>query len=148
MLQHIQDCATTILTLDYPARRNALAMPMRVALLTALDAIESDRTVRDVVLTGAGGTFCAGGDSSGMNATDLAAGRVRFRVAYAVVRLLVQRSKPVVAAGVAFRSQTALAGRNGRSHRLLTERPQARAARRPRWHKWSTARGPLAARNN
>ena len=98
MLQHIQNGATAILTLDYPARRNALAMPMRVALLTALDAIEADRTVRVVVLTGAGGTFCAGGDISGMNATDLATGRERFRVAHALVRLLIQGSKPVVAA--------------------------------------------------
>ena len=98
MLQHTRDGATAVLTLDYPARRNALALPMRVALLAALDAIEADRTVRAVVLTGAGKTFCSGGDISGMDATDLAAGRERFRVAHAVVRLLVQGSKPVVAA--------------------------------------------------
>ena len=98
MLRHDLDGATAILTLDYPARRNALALPMRAALLTALEAIEGDRDVRAIVLTGAGGVFCAGGDISGMNATDLAAGRERFRVAHAVVRLLVQGSKPVVAA--------------------------------------------------
>ncbi len=98
MLHHDRDGATAILTLDYPARRNALAMPMRAALLQALEAIEADRDVRAIVLTGAGGVFCAGGDISGMNATDLAAGRERFRVAHAVVRLLVQGSKPVVAA--------------------------------------------------
>lgn len=98
MLRHDLDGATAILTLDYPARRNALALPMRAALLTALEAIEGDRDVRAIVLTGAGGVFCAGGDISGMNAADLAAGRERFRVAHAVVRLLVQGSKPVVAA--------------------------------------------------
>jgi len=98
MLQDTRDGSTAVLTLDYPARRNALAMPMRVALLAALNAIEADRTVRAIVLTGAGGMFCAGGDISGMDAADLAAGRERFRVAHAVVRLLVQGSKPVVAA--------------------------------------------------
>ena len=98
MLQQTRAGATAVLTLDYPARRNALAMPMRVALLAALDAIEADRGVRAIVLTGAGGTFCAGGDISGMDAADLAAGRERFRIGHAVVRLLVQGSKPVVAA--------------------------------------------------
>ena len=98
MLTESRDGATAILTLDYPERRNALAMPMRQRLVDALEAIEADRALRAIVITGAGGTFCAGGDISGMDAADLAAGRERFRLTHRLVRLLVKGSKPVVAA--------------------------------------------------
>lgn len=98
MLSEARDGATAVLTLDYPARRNALAMPMRHALVDALERIEADRAIRAIVLTGAGGTFCAGGDISGMDAADLGAGRERFRITHRLVRLLVKGSKPVVAA--------------------------------------------------
>lgn len=98
MLTHTQDGPTTILTLDYPARRNALAMPMRQALVDAMERIEADPAVRAVVLTGAGQMFSAGGDISGMDVTDLAQGRERFRITHRMVRLLIKSSKPVIAA--------------------------------------------------
>ena len=98
MLTEARDGATAILTLDYPERRNALAMPMRQRLVDALEAIEADRDLRAIVITGAGGTFSAGGDISGMNVADLAAGRERFRLTHRLVRLLIKGSKPVVAA--------------------------------------------------
>jgi len=98
MLTESRDGATAVLTLDYPERRNALAMPMRQRLVDALEAIEADRDLRAVVITGAGGTFSAGGDISGMNVTDLAAGRERFRLTHRLVRLLIKGSKPVIAA--------------------------------------------------
>ena len=98
MLRQDRDGATTVLVLDHPERRNALAVPMRQALADALERIEADRDVRAIVLTGAGGTFCAGGDVSGMDATDLAAGRERFRLTHRLVRLMVKGSKPLVAA--------------------------------------------------
>ena len=98
MLTESRDGATAVLTLDYPERRNALAMPMRERLVDALEAIEADRDLRAVVITGAGGTFSAGGDISGMNVTDLAAGRERFRLTHRLVRLLIKGSKPVIAA--------------------------------------------------
>ena len=98
MLREARDGATVVLTFDYPARRNALAMPLREAVVAAMERIEGDRDVRAVVLTGAGGTFSAGGDISGMDVADFAAGRERFRVTHRMVRLLVKASKPVVAA--------------------------------------------------
>lgn len=98
MLTQERDGATAVLTLDYAARRNALAMPMRQALVEALEAIEADAAVRAVVITGAGGTFCAGGDISGMDVADLAAGRERFRLTHKLVRLLIKARLPVVAA--------------------------------------------------
>lgn len=98
MLSEARDGATAILTLNYPERRNALAMPMRQRLVDALEGIEADRALRAIVITGAGGTFSAGGDISGMDVTDLAAGRERFRLMHRLVRLLIKGSKPVIAA--------------------------------------------------
>ena len=98
MLRESRDGLTAILTLDYPERRNALAMPMRQQMVDALERIEADATLRAVVITGAGGTFCAGGDISGMDAADLAAGRERFRLTHRLVRLLIKSGKPVLAA--------------------------------------------------
>ncbi len=98
LLREDRQGATAILTLDYPARRNALALPMRAALIAAMDRIEADRDIRAVVLTGSGGTFSAGGDISGMDAADFTAGRERFRTTNRLVRLLIESSKPVIAA--------------------------------------------------
>ncbi|MDA1093263.1 MAG: enoyl-CoA hydratase [Acidobacteria bacterium] len=50
------------LTLNRPEARNALTAEMNRALAEALPRLAADRAVRVVVLTGAGGAFCAGGD--------------------------------------------------------------------------------------
>lgn len=55
-------------TLDTPATRNALSDAMVTGLGEALTLAESQPTVRALVLRGAGGTFCAGGDFSGFRA--------------------------------------------------------------------------------
>lgn len=98
MLIETHDAAVVILTLDYPARRNALAMPMRRAVIDAMERIESDPAIRAVIITGAGGTFSAGGDLSTMDVADLATGRERFRTTHRMVRLLIKSSKPIIAA--------------------------------------------------
>lgn len=51
-----------ILTLDRPAKRNALTRAMYAALAEALAAAEADPAVRVVLLTGAGEAFTAGND--------------------------------------------------------------------------------------
>lgn len=93
-----RDGGVLTLTLDYPARRNALAQPLREALHDALDAAQGDDAVGAVVVTGAGGTFCAGGDLTGMDIADAAAGRERMRRTHRLVRLMVAGRLPVVAA--------------------------------------------------
>lgn len=98
MLREHRDGAVVVLTMDQPARRNALAMAMREEFVAAMNRIEGDPAIRAVVLTGAGGTFSAGGDISGMNVTDLAGGRERFRCTHAMVRLMIKASKPIIAA--------------------------------------------------
>ncbi|WP_370249442.1 crotonase/enoyl-CoA hydratase family protein [Nocardioides sp.] len=54
-----------VLTLDRPRVRNAIDRPTALALERAIDDAEADPTVRVIVLTGAGGTFCAGMDLAG-----------------------------------------------------------------------------------
>ena len=93
-----RDGTTIVLTLNNPQRRNALAMPLREGLIAAFESIETDRAIRAVVLTGAGGTFCAGGDITAMNVKTLADGLERFRVTHRLVRLMIRCGKPIVAA--------------------------------------------------
>ena len=50
------------LTMNRPEARNALTPEMMTALADALPRLAADQSVRLVVLTGAGGAFCAGGD--------------------------------------------------------------------------------------
>jgi enoyl-CoA hydratase len=50
-----------LLTLDAPARRNALTAAMAAELAAACDEIDADPGVGAVVVQGAGGYFCAGG---------------------------------------------------------------------------------------
>jgi len=87
------------LTLNRPERRNALDGAMRDGLMAALDDAARDGAVRAVVVTGAGGSFCAGGDLGAFE--DLYDARVYRHVSHGLTDLLdaVERlEKPVVAA--------------------------------------------------
>jgi 2-(1,2-epoxy-1,2-dihydrophenyl)acetyl-CoA isomerase len=57
-----------VITLNRPERRNAMSPAMIGALRDAVADFESATDVGAVVLTGAGGAFCAGGDVKGMAA--------------------------------------------------------------------------------
>ncbi|MEE2693153.1 MAG: 2-(1,2-epoxy-1,2-dihydrophenyl)acetyl-CoA isomerase PaaG [Pseudomonadota bacterium] len=52
------------LTLNRPDRLNSFTVEMHEEVARALDAIDSDKTVRTLLLTGAGRGFCAGQDLS------------------------------------------------------------------------------------
>jgi enoyl-CoA hydratase/carnithine racemase len=93
-----RDGPVTILTLDYPARRNALAVPLRVQLEEALERASADGTTRALVLTGSEGVFSAGGDISGMNIETAYEGRERMRRTHRLVRLMARGNLPIVAA--------------------------------------------------
>jgi 2-(1,2-epoxy-1,2-dihydrophenyl)acetyl-CoA isomerase len=60
------DDGVGVITMNRPERRNALTPEMLDALARTLAAFEVDDDVRVVVLTGAGGAFCAGGDVKAM----------------------------------------------------------------------------------
>jgi enoyl-CoA hydratase len=59
-VEHRDGVATV--TLDAADRRNALTHSMAQELVDACDAIDADASVGAVVVQGAGGFFCAGGD--------------------------------------------------------------------------------------
>src|SRR5690349_13450070 len=82
LLIEAREGTTAILTLNYPERRNALAIPMRSCFAETFERLEADREVRAVVITGGDSVFSSGGDISGMDAADLTTARARFRLAH------------------------------------------------------------------
>jgi enoyl-CoA hydratase/carnithine racemase len=57
-----RNAGTMQITLNRPARRNAYSCELRDALAEALTVPALDETVTNVVITGAGRSFCSGGD--------------------------------------------------------------------------------------
>jgi len=57
-----RDGAVATITLNRPEKLNSFTRAMHEQLRAALDSIEADRSVRALVLTGAGRGFCAGQD--------------------------------------------------------------------------------------
>ncbi|WP_243058109.1 enoyl-CoA hydratase/isomerase family protein [Nocardioides sp. SR21] len=53
-----------LLTLDNPDQRNAMSDEMTSSWVAAIDELAADRSVRAVVVTGAGSAFCSGGNTS------------------------------------------------------------------------------------
>lgn len=94
-----------IVTLSRPEARNALDVPMRQELAAIVAEIRDDDRVKAMILTGAGGVFCAGGDMRGLNEQRSSAQSYK-RIADLHVWLptLVNLEKPVIAAvdGAAF----------------------------------------------
>ena len=76
------------LTLHAPETRNALSAAMMDALSAAADDLADDRDARVVVLTGAGETFCAGGDLNWMRAQADASPEERRREARRLADML------------------------------------------------------------
>ncbi len=73
ILYELEDGVLT-LTLNRPAKLNALTTLMLDELLQALDRADADDAVRAVIVTGAGRAFCAGADlSAGARTFDAAA---------------------------------------------------------------------------
>lgn len=107
---------TVVLTMNRPAQRNALDYEMREAFARAVSQVRDDAGVRAVVLTGAGGNFCAGADvgvlaSQQAGRRDIHEGRERIRKIHRWFDELVDLEKPVIAAvdGVAFGAGLSLA---------------------------------------
>ena len=61
-----EDDGVVVITLNRPQARNAMSGEMNAGLEQTLDYAERAAQVRAIVLTGAGGAFCAGGDVKGM----------------------------------------------------------------------------------
>jgi enoyl-CoA hydratase len=70
-----------VLTLDLPERRNAMTAELTAAWTEAIASLRGDRSVRCVVVTGAGKAFCAGGDLSWIGESpDLSVDAIRDRM--------------------------------------------------------------------
>jgi 2-(1,2-epoxy-1,2-dihydrophenyl)acetyl-CoA isomerase len=100
------DEGVAVLTMNRPDRRNAMSEAMMAAMERVLGEVEVDDAVGCVVLTGAGGAFCAGGDVKAMaerpteqrgSTLDAAIHRQRLRQRATSGRLW-QLPKPTVAA--------------------------------------------------
>ncbi|MEV0977472.1 enoyl-CoA hydratase/isomerase family protein [Streptomyces sp. NPDC049915] len=63
LLHSVTDAVATVV-IRHPAKRNAMTAAMWQALPPLLDTLAADPDVRVLVLTGEGGTFCAGADIS------------------------------------------------------------------------------------
>ncbi len=59
-----RDGATATLTLNRPDRLNAFTVKMSRELIAAFDELDSDDSVRAIIVTGSGRAFCAGMDLS------------------------------------------------------------------------------------
>ncbi len=57
-----RDGATTFVILNRPEKRNAMSPALHIDMCNALDWVSEDDDTRVVVVTGAGGHFCAGQD--------------------------------------------------------------------------------------
>jgi 2-(1,2-epoxy-1,2-dihydrophenyl)acetyl-CoA isomerase len=106
------DGPVATITLDRPAALNALTVPVKVALRDALESIAADRSVRAVILTGAGRGFCAGQDLAERDQPDAAPLEIEVRERWnPIIRALRSMGQPVIAAvnGVAAGAGASLA---------------------------------------
>lgn len=96
----IDDRGVARLTLDRPERRNAFDGALIAAIREAVVALERDPTVRVIVVTGAGSSFCAGADLGHMRAMAGAPEEENYADALALAEMLAtldECGKPLVA---------------------------------------------------
>ena len=103
--------AVRIVTLNRPDKRNAIDIPVRLELASAIESAGADNSVRAIVLTGAGPAFCSGGDITSMERMSPERAMERTQLAQRVIRAIWNAAKPVVAAveGSAYGAGVALA---------------------------------------
>ncbi|MFE8955862.1 enoyl-CoA hydratase/isomerase family protein [Streptomyces althioticus] len=93
LLHSVTDSVATVV-IRHPAKRNAMTAAMWAALPPLLGTLAEDPAVRVLVLTGDGGTFCAGADISTLQGSPLEA----QRLAVAAEEALAAFPKPTLAA--------------------------------------------------
>lgn len=87
------------LTLSNPARRNAVTRAMHTELERVWDDVDADDDIRVAILTGDGGTFCAGTDLGGQQKQNNEGrrGRPRTRPARRIFWNMIDCEKPIIA---------------------------------------------------
>lgn len=89
-----QHGAVTIVTIDDPAKRNALNLDLNAELISTIERCEADESVGAIVLTGAPPAFCAGADLSQLGGSR----REGLKEIYAGFLTVANCSLPTVAA--------------------------------------------------
>ncbi len=92
--RQLLDSGVAILTLDDPARRNALSVDMVGDIMATFDWLEREDSARSVVITGAGSAFCAGADLKAL----ASASQASLREIYEGFMRIAESPLPVVAA--------------------------------------------------
>jgi enoyl-CoA hydratase/carnithine racemase len=98
ILQVRREGPIAVMTMNQPQRRNAFNLAMRTAMYACMLELAQDETCRAIVLTGAGGHFCAGGDISEMKHRSVLEARVRMDLPTRIFKLLVNGPKPFLTA--------------------------------------------------
>jgi len=93
-----QDAGVRTITLNRPGARNALSRELRAELREALLEADADDATRCLVLTGAGGAFCAGGDVKGMGKNTPPRAAARIALGRELIELIRGVKKPTIAA--------------------------------------------------
>ncbi len=97
----LYECADAVatITLNAPFRHNALSMEAIARLTELLEGIQTDDAVRAVVITGAGGSFCSGGDLREFaEAEDLSHRYFETRGIARMFRAMAEVGRPTIAA--------------------------------------------------
>ena len=89
--------AVARVTLNRPEARNALNLPMCLALRAMFEALDADASVRAVLVQSAGSVFCAGADLKERQGRDEAWVRARRLAAFATYEAIERCGKPVLA---------------------------------------------------
>jgi 2-(1,2-epoxy-1,2-dihydrophenyl)acetyl-CoA isomerase len=97
IIESRSDAVVTVQMND-PERRNAISIPMRLALLDTFRRLEADASVRAIVLTGGTKLFCVGGDIHAMDGQTIGSALERMRIVHDLIRLMAYSSKPLIAA--------------------------------------------------
>lgn len=105
VLYRVEDGGVAVVTFNRPNVRNAVDESTRAALVSILERVAADASVRALVLTGNGPAFCAGGDISAMQqrlsapaGSVGASGWLRQRRLHGMITSLHTLEKPTVAA--------------------------------------------------
>lgn len=86
------------ITINRPEAKNAIDETTRLALIDALESILANENYRALLLCGAEGVFCAGGDLASMRDMTQDQARMRMQSGHKMVTLLWNAKIPVVAA--------------------------------------------------
>lgn len=91
-----------ILTNNNPSQRNAMGVEMRLEVAHALRDFFRNDDCRAIVICGAGGNFCAGGDMKSSISNDAEPAAVRtprmLSMMHDIIRLIAEGTKPIIAA--------------------------------------------------